>query len=67
MSIELAGVILVGLSIILYMLYRDLIKLMTNYSVTRKGKNWVVRDRKGRFVRISRNFFDILSVGNEHE
>lgn len=33
------------------------------YNVTRKGDNWVVRDCKGRFVRITKNYWDVCKLG----
>lgn len=35
------------------------------YNVARKGANWVVRDNKGRFVRITNNYGDVCKLGIE--
>lgn len=35
------------------------------YNVARKGANWVVRDNKGRFVRITNNYWDVCKLGIE--
>ena len=65
MTIELMQLILLGVSLIAYVAYRDWRKATDNYSIKRKGRNWVVRDNRGRFVRITSNFFDILSLGRD--
>jgi len=67
MTIELFWPVVAGLSLIAYVLIKDWVKVVSKYRVERKGRNWVVRDSKGRFVRITPNFFDVLSLGVENE
>lgn len=59
------NIILLGLSIMLYVIARDLIKVLKEYSVTHNGSRWVVRDNKGRFVIISKSFWDVVSLGDD--
>ncbi|AUV57200.1 hypotheticla protein [Erwinia phage vB_EamP-S2] len=44
-------------------MYRDWLKVKKVYKVKHNGSRWVVRDSKGRFVIITRNPFDIISLG----
>lgn len=65
MTIELMQVIVFGLFLIASVAYRDWRKAKDAYIIKRKGRNWVVRDNRGRFVRITSNLFDILSLGRD--
>ena len=63
MTIDLFWVVAFWFSFIAYVLVKDLNRVLKKYTVTHNGYYWVVRDNKGRFVRITRNFWDILSLG----
>lgn len=67
MTIDLFWVVAIGLSLIAYVLAKDLKRVLDKYTVTHNGYYWIVRDSKGRFVRITRNFWDVLSLGVENE
>lgn len=58
-------IILLGLSIMFYVIAKDLIKVLKEYNVKHNGKRWVVRDNKGRFVAISKSFWDVVSLGDD--
>ncbi|GGH04298.1 hypothetical protein GCM10011416_24220 [Polaribacter pacificus] len=59
LAVLLALTIVFGLSAIHFHKAKKL------YNVTRKGENWVVRDNKGRFVRITNNYWDVCKLGIE--
>lgn len=63
MTVDLFWVVAFWFSFIAYLLVKDLNRVLKKYTVTHNGYYWVVRDNKGRFVRITRNFWDILSLG----
>lgn len=41
----------------------DFLKAKKHYKISKRGDNWVVRDVKGRFVRITNNYWDVCSLG----
>lgn len=43
--------------------YLDFQKAKRHYKIVKRGDNWVVRDVKGRFVRITDNYWDVCSLG----
>lgn len=65
MTIDLFWIMAIGFALIAYIVMRDYVAVLNNYRVERKGRNWVIRDSRGRFVRITSNFFDVLSLGRE--
>lgn len=63
LTIHLIQLIALGLALLAWIAYVDFSKAKKAYRIERKGRNWVVRDCKGRFVRITRNPFDIFILG----
>ena len=39
------------------------VKACKRYKVTKRGERWIVRASKGRFVRITDNYWDICQLG----
>lgn len=56
---------LIAIMYVLMAIYmrRDFLKAKKEYNVTHNGSRYVVRDKKGRFVTITRNPFDVMSLG----
>lgn len=42
---------------------RDFYKASKHYSIVKRCDNWIVRDKRGRFVRITDNYWDICALG----
>lgn len=54
--------ILISYSLLIVLAAYELRRTYTHYNVKWNGSRWVVRDSKGRFVRITRNPWDVLSL-----
>jgi len=61
---ELMNVIVtVGVLVIFFALLGDWHKAIKLYNIKHNGYRWVVRDNKGRFVLVSKSFWDVLKLG----
>ena len=58
MQLLLAAFVIVG-SIALY----DYHKAKKHFNIKYNGEIWVVRDSKGRFVKITNNYWDVCKLG----
>lgn len=57
------ALVIVGYSLIGYVMYRGWVKAHKAYNIHYNGSRWVVRDERGRFVCITKSRWDICSLG----
>ena len=65
LTINLVYVIIIGCLIIFGKARYDFLKASKHYNIVKKRDNWVVRDKRGRFVRITDNYWDVCTLGAE--
>lgn len=63
----LASMTLIALAVAIVIVFGlarwHFVKACKRYNITKRGENWVVRNSKGRFVRITDNYWDICKLG----
>lgn len=47
----------------IYKVRRDFLRAHKRYLITKKGDIWTVRDKRGRFVTLTDNYWDICKLG----
>lgn len=63
MAINLIFLMLFAAFLVFGKAWYDFHKAAKHYKITKKADNWVVRDSRGRFVRITDNYWDICNLG----
>lgn len=63
MNIDVLALVVMGYIIMAAYLVRDYKRAFAMYNITHNGSRYVVRDKQGRFVAITKSRWDIAALG----